>query len=433
MKKKQIFEMKKIIKKNNGITLIALVITIIVLLILATVSIATLTGENGILTRADSAKEETKQAEEIEKIKIAVSEAQIAENGYRKLNQNGLQKAIDNEFGLGSSIVSDNGDETFTVSFFNKGNVYNIGDDINKIEVDMYIDNAKELREFRDRVNNGETFENKYIQLTNEIDLNGEEWEPIGLYVDSSSNINTKPFKGIFDGNGYKIDNFKLTTSNYQCQGLFGIIINGTVKNLEIGDNCIITGNSNKTGSIVGFLYNNSNMINCGNNADINCPNNKEVGGLIGTTNLSSNVYNCYNSGNIIAGQETIGGIVGNFMNGKIISCYNTGNLTCIRGGGITGCNLNNSYMENCYNIGILNVEFYEYAAITSRTATQENVFKNNFYLENIVNNKNDSYVIEGIEAKDETSIKKSILLLGTNYKEDVENINNGYPILNWQ
>ena len=35
MKKKQIFEMKKIIKKNNGITLIALVITIIVLLILA--------------------------------------------------------------------------------------------------------------------------------------------------------------------------------------------------------------------------------------------------------------------------------------------------------------------------------------------------------------------------------------------------------------
>ena len=47
MKKKQIFEMKKIIKKNNGITLIALVITIIVLLILAGVTIATLTGENG--------------------------------------------------------------------------------------------------------------------------------------------------------------------------------------------------------------------------------------------------------------------------------------------------------------------------------------------------------------------------------------------------
>ena len=42
---------------KNGITLIALVITIIVLLILAGVTIATLTGDNGILTKAQNAKE----------------------------------------------------------------------------------------------------------------------------------------------------------------------------------------------------------------------------------------------------------------------------------------------------------------------------------------------------------------------------------------
>ena len=52
--------------KQKGITLIALVITIIVLLILAGVSIATLTGENGILTRANEAKEATEQAEQDE-------------------------------------------------------------------------------------------------------------------------------------------------------------------------------------------------------------------------------------------------------------------------------------------------------------------------------------------------------------------------------
>ena len=45
--------------RQKGITLIALVITIIVLLILAGVSIATLTGENGILKQANSAKEKT--------------------------------------------------------------------------------------------------------------------------------------------------------------------------------------------------------------------------------------------------------------------------------------------------------------------------------------------------------------------------------------
>ena len=50
-------------KKERGITLIALIATIIVLLILASVSIAMLIGENGILTQAKRAKEETKEAE----------------------------------------------------------------------------------------------------------------------------------------------------------------------------------------------------------------------------------------------------------------------------------------------------------------------------------------------------------------------------------
>ena len=61
--------------RNKGITLIALVITIIVLLILAGVTIATLTGENGILTRANDAKTETEQAEEDELRKLTQVEA----------------------------------------------------------------------------------------------------------------------------------------------------------------------------------------------------------------------------------------------------------------------------------------------------------------------------------------------------------------------
>ena len=49
--------LKERLKTHKGITLIALVITIIVLLILAGVTIATLTGDNGILTKAQNAKE----------------------------------------------------------------------------------------------------------------------------------------------------------------------------------------------------------------------------------------------------------------------------------------------------------------------------------------------------------------------------------------
>ena len=61
-------EIKKL--RNKGITLIALVITIIVLLILAGVSIAMLTGENGILTQAQNAKKETERAKIIEEVRL---------------------------------------------------------------------------------------------------------------------------------------------------------------------------------------------------------------------------------------------------------------------------------------------------------------------------------------------------------------------------
>ena len=64
--------MKELKKKNKGITLIALVITIIVLLILAGVSIATLTGDNGILTKAQNAKDLTNQKTAEEEVQIEV-------------------------------------------------------------------------------------------------------------------------------------------------------------------------------------------------------------------------------------------------------------------------------------------------------------------------------------------------------------------------
>ena len=73
--------MKKINIKEKGITLIALVITIIVLLILAGVTIATLTGDNGILTKATEAKDKTEEGEEEEKVKLSVAGALAKDNG----------------------------------------------------------------------------------------------------------------------------------------------------------------------------------------------------------------------------------------------------------------------------------------------------------------------------------------------------------------
>ena len=73
-------------KDQKGITLIALVITIIVLLILAGVSIAMLTGENGILTKAVQAGDDTKLSDSEETIKLAVNEILVDKNGKLAYN-----------------------------------------------------------------------------------------------------------------------------------------------------------------------------------------------------------------------------------------------------------------------------------------------------------------------------------------------------------
>ena len=66
------------LKNNKGITLIALVVTIIVLLILAGVLIAMLTGDNGILTQSKNAKTDTEKAEAVERINLALNAALAA-------------------------------------------------------------------------------------------------------------------------------------------------------------------------------------------------------------------------------------------------------------------------------------------------------------------------------------------------------------------
>ena len=85
---------KQKLKESKGITLIALVITIIVLLILAGVTIATLTGDNGILTKAGDAKTQTEQAKEDENLKIAIAGSYGTDG---KLNLKDLKENLKNQ------------------------------------------------------------------------------------------------------------------------------------------------------------------------------------------------------------------------------------------------------------------------------------------------------------------------------------------------
>lgn len=71
-------------KSNKGITLIALVITIIILLILVGVTILTLNGENGILGKSQTAKEETNKQTATEIIQLKITNIQIETYGEKQ-------------------------------------------------------------------------------------------------------------------------------------------------------------------------------------------------------------------------------------------------------------------------------------------------------------------------------------------------------------
>ena len=82
------------LKNNKGITLIALVITIIVLLILAGVSIAMLTGGNGLLTKATEAKVQNYRGEVADRINTALNAC------YAEI--------LSNQYGVGENILKEN-------------------------------------------------------------------------------------------------------------------------------------------------------------------------------------------------------------------------------------------------------------------------------------------------------------------------------------
>jgi len=91
-------KLSKILKNSEkAITLIALVITIIVLLILAGISIAILAGDNSILQRSTYAKERTGIAEVVENAKLDVL-AQIAENKGEKISKGQLKSILNTYF-----------------------------------------------------------------------------------------------------------------------------------------------------------------------------------------------------------------------------------------------------------------------------------------------------------------------------------------------
>ena len=385
------------IQGQKGITLLVLVVTIIVLLILAGITIGALTGENGIIKNARESKEQTEIANEKEILEKATVEA-MGKNKYGNIEESELQSALNKETGDGKTEAVDTGEE-FEVLFKESNRYYivdkdgNVGEaqdfkedkspgditiglngedlpegeyQIGSIEDLVVLSNLSrgkgnciENGEIKDAVMN--IFSGSTIKLMKDLNFNSRmsyadlsmTWsydETNEAYIiDENSTQNLRDLLMDKNGDGF-IPIGAYTSSSYlMFAGIFdgqNYKIQNLYENREEGGGLF---NSSFTATIKNIRLTN-----------IDITSNKDAGGI---TRVGSGirVYNCSVSGNIkgngaMAGIQCIG-----YGNIEIINCCNLANIynngSGSNVGGVIGYDdINgNTNIVNCYNLGELN------------------------------------------------------------------------------
>ena len=208
--------LKERVNGKNGITLIALVITIIVLLILAGVTIATLTGDNGILTKAQNAKEKNAQKTVEEQINLAVQASKINEGLV--IDKDILEQELTNN---GIEITKSENDELpWTVK--KDGYVYTISENgevkekegiaITTGDIEI-LKGSTEGKKVSAQILSGETGTIKW-ESTGNITLKAKEGNEVTVNVNGNANAgDTATITARIDGKTYQDSiNVKIVT-----------------------------------------------------------------------------------------------------------------------------------------------------------------------------------------------------------------------------
>lgn len=178
------------------------------------------------------------------------------------------------------------------------------------------------------------------IILTNNIDLTGIDWTPIGTSFSNS-------YTGTFDGGNHTITGLTVTGSN-EYAGLFGRIgSGGKVMNVKLEGVQIESDNEmSAVGGVVGAQLGGS-ITGCNTSATVKGV--TYAGGIAGYTNGGGSLTGCYATGSISVENNTTnaawaGGVVGSNGSSTLTACYATGSVTSsgngtIYAGGVTGTN----------------------------------------------------------------------------------------------
>ncbi|MCL2283177.1 MAG: YDG domain-containing protein, partial [Fibromonadales bacterium] len=193
----------------------------------------------------------------------------------------------------------------------------------NPSATEFEISSAEDLRGLAELVNHTPAvkFSGKTIKLTNNINLGGENWTPIGSHASNNN------FLGIFDGQGYTISDLSVTVNSSDTSaagGLFGYVGSGNagetaqIKNVNVVASKIEVNASAKiyAGGLVGYYRTPQPILNCNVKAD----------SIIARNSISSNISNFAGG---IAGQVRIASIKNSSVNANIVSTgYYAGGLT---------------------------------------------------------------------------------------------------------
>lgn len=281
------------------------------------------------------------------------------------------------------------------------------------------ISNKEEISIMRDLINskysNGKYNSCYYIQ-TSDIDLEGEEWIPIGKRLLNGEEANLS-FLGNYNGQGYEIRNLYVNR-NEKFAGLFGSY-NGNkfIENLIVYGN--VSSTSNSVGGICGEVCNGGGTIrNCAFLGDVKGTDDS-VGGIVGFAWHNANIENCYHNG-VVSSKQSAGGIVGRCTTGW----EKATNIT----------------ISNSYHVGNINGEFGKAGGIVGfcekGTEYQGNIYVNNCYYlkDGISQGLNGSCTIDDTIALSSNLLKSVATDLGSIYVTNKDaSYNNGYPVFIFQ
>ncbi|MBR3610569.1 MAG: right-handed parallel beta-helix repeat-containing protein [Oscillospiraceae bacterium] len=275
------------------------------------------------------------------------------------------------------------------------------------------INDLDDLKWFRDDVNSGKTYAGKYVKLTEDINLTGEVWTPIGTsnYDKTPTTEGVKMFAGNFDGGDHTITGLSSvgyvpasseTGSTEYSFGLFGYVYGANISNVKLADVNIECGTRTDSegnevygsgvAALVGYYFPANEKATVIENCHVlsgTVAASNNMGGLIGhmDSQLSQpkvdiTIRDCSNAAAVTTEAREAGGILGlmnsareegNYlvtMRGTVTfeNCVNTGAITSLGGGapsagGILGRDHNQAagqrlkiVFDGCENSGTITV-----------------------------------------------------------------------------